>query len=175
MLFCAFLNLIITVHVRRRNVKPIYKKNLKVCHFLKGIDVYNFTFFKSNYRCYSKKSICFSYKQFISKESIFYELIFFKLIWCRERVITTFKWQALHIQRLQVVVWSPALTFLPSWKLVWNYLKAGVSEENMVLGSFLGHFSSVLLDCVSKTKQLRSVLGKFLRSYYLLRYFNFKN
>ena len=44
----------------------------------------------------------------------------------------------------------------------------------MVLGSFLGHFSSVLLDSVFKTKQLRSVLGKFLRPYYLFRYLSFK-
>ena len=42
LLFCAYLNLIIAVHVRRRNVKPIYKKNLK------GIDVYNLAFIKLN-------------------------------------------------------------------------------------------------------------------------------
>ena len=32
----------------------------------------------------------------------------------------------------------------------------------MVLGSFLGYFSSVLLDSGFKTKKLRGVLGKFL-------------
>ena len=41
-------------------------------------------------------------------------------------------------------------------------------------GSFLGHFSSVLPDSVFKTRQLRSVLGKFLRPFYLFRYFSFK-
>ena len=39
----------------------------------------------------------------------------------------------------------------------------------MVLGSFLGYYSSVLLDIVFKTKQLRI----FRRPYYLFRYFSF--
>ena len=42
--------------------------------------------------------------------------------------------------------------------------KVEVSEDNCVLGTFLIHFLIVILHVYSK--QLRSVLGKFLRPYH---------
>ena len=56
------------------------------------------------------------------------------------------------------------------------FLDAIVSEDIWVLGNFLGHFSFFPQEQIAfKTKQLRSVLGKFLRPNYLqilwLKYF----